>query len=193
MREEGRGVHQERAPRKGNAHRRQHAPQHADRRVVLPDAAGRLALHDRLHALHWPGAAAAVRLSPVLPVAPVPGLLGRTADRPVRAHHHGHPPADGRAGGRPRLHHRRYLPLEKLPRSARPDDLDGELPRRLRAAPHRRLSNNGHPGPLLTFYGSEGTLEYNGGSFTLFHNRPRTASAIPRIPGRRRPRRGSGI
>jgi len=30
-------------------------------------------------------------------------------------------------------------------------------------------SFNGHPGPLLTFYGSEGTLEYNGGSFKFFH------------------------
>ena len=34
------------------------------------------------------------------------------------------------------------------------------------------MSNNGHPGPLLTFYGSEGTLEYNGGSFTFFHEPP---------------------
>jgi predicted dehydrogenase len=34
-------------------------------------------------------------------------------------------------------------------------------------------SSNGHPGPLLTFYGSEGTLEYNGGSFKFFHE-PRT-------------------
>ena len=33
-------------------------------------------------------------------------------------------------------------------------------------------SSNGHPGPLLTFYGSEGTLEYNGGSCTVL---PRTA------------------
>jgi predicted dehydrogenase len=30
-------------------------------------------------------------------------------------------------------------------------------------------SSNGHPGPLLTFYGSEGTLEYNGGSLKFFH------------------------
>ena len=36
-------------------------------------------------------------------------------------------------------------------------------------------SSNGHPGPLLTFYGSEGTLEYNGGSFTFFHE-PRAES-----------------
>jgi len=28
---------------------------------------------------------------------------------------------------------------------------------------------NAHPGPLLTFYGSTGTLEYNGDSFTFFH------------------------
>jgi predicted dehydrogenase len=36
-------------------------------------------------------------------------------------------------------------------------------------------SSNGHPGPLLTFYGSEGTLEYNGGSFTFFQE-PRDES-----------------
>jgi predicted dehydrogenase len=30
-------------------------------------------------------------------------------------------------------------------------------------------ASNGHPGPLLTVYGSEGTLEYNGGSFKFFH------------------------
>ena len=29
-------------------------------------------------------------------------------------------------------------------------------------------ASNGHPGPLLTFYGSEGTLEYDGGSFKFF-------------------------
>jgi len=35
-----------------------------------------------------------------------------------------------------------------------------------------RLSStamNGHPGPLLTVYGTEGTLEYGGGSCKLFH------------------------
>jgi predicted dehydrogenase len=32
---------------------------------------------------------------------------------------------------------------------------------------------NGHPGPLLTFYGSEGTLEYGGSSCKLYHE-PRT-------------------
>jgi len=30
-------------------------------------------------------------------------------------------------------------------------------------------ASNGHPGPALTFYGSEGTLEYDGGSFKHFH------------------------
>ncbi len=30
-------------------------------------------------------------------------------------------------------------------------------------------ASNGHPGPLLTFYGSEGTLEYTGGSFKQFY------------------------
>ncbi len=34
---------------------------------------------------------------------------------------------------------------------------------------------NGHPGPLLTFYGSEGTMEYDGDSFKLFHE-PRSES-----------------
>lgn len=34
-------------------------------------------------------------------------------------------------------------------------------------------SANGHPGPALTFYGSEGTLEYNGTSFT-HHYEPRS-------------------
>jgi predicted dehydrogenase len=34
-------------------------------------------------------------------------------------------------------------------------------------------ASNGHPGPLLTFYGSEGTLEYNGGSMKHFYE-PRT-------------------
>jgi predicted dehydrogenase len=41
-----------------------------------------------------------------------------------------------------------------------------------------RLSStamNGHPGPFLTFYGSEGTLEYNGGTMKLY-NEPRTES-----------------
>jgi predicted dehydrogenase len=37
------------------------------------------------------------------------------------------------------------------------------------------MSSNGHPGPLLRFYGSEGTLEYNGTSFTHFHE-PRSES-----------------
>jgi predicted dehydrogenase len=39
-----------------------------------------------------------------------------------------------------------------------------------------RLSStamNGHPGPLITVYGSEGTLEYTGGSFKLYYE-PRT-------------------
>jgi predicted dehydrogenase len=39
-----------------------------------------------------------------------------------------------------------------------------------------RLSStagNGHPGPILTFYGSEGTLEYTGTSFKYFYE-PRT-------------------
>jgi predicted dehydrogenase len=34
-------------------------------------------------------------------------------------------------------------------------------------------ASNGHPGPLLTIYGSEGTLEYRGGSFKHFYQ-PRT-------------------
>jgi predicted dehydrogenase len=34
-------------------------------------------------------------------------------------------------------------------------------------------ASNGHPGPLLTIYGSEGTLEYTGGSFKHFYE-PRT-------------------
>jgi predicted dehydrogenase len=41
-----------------------------------------------------------------------------------------------------------------------------------------RLSStacNGHPGPILTFYGTEGTLEYNGTSFTWFYE-PRSES-----------------
>jgi predicted dehydrogenase len=36
-------------------------------------------------------------------------------------------------------------------------------------------ASNGHPGPLLRFYGSEGTLEYNGGSFTYYYE-PRSES-----------------
>ena len=41
-----------------------------------------------------------------------------------------------------------------------------------------RLSStaiNGHPGPLLTFYGTEGTLEYNGDSFKYYYE-PRSES-----------------
>jgi predicted dehydrogenase len=34
-------------------------------------------------------------------------------------------------------------------------------------------ASNGHPGPVLTFYGSEGTLEYTGSSFKYFYE-PRT-------------------
>jgi predicted dehydrogenase len=34
---------------------------------------------------------------------------------------------------------------------------------------------NGHPGPLLTFYGTEGTLEYDGDSFKYFYE-PRSES-----------------
>ena len=30
-------------------------------------------------------------------------------------------------------------------------------------------ANNGHPGPALTFYGTDGTLEYNGGSMTYYY------------------------
>jgi predicted dehydrogenase len=30
-------------------------------------------------------------------------------------------------------------------------------------------ASNGHPGPMLTFYGTEGTLEYHGGSFKYFY------------------------
>lgn len=30
-------------------------------------------------------------------------------------------------------------------------------------------ANNGHPGPPLTFYGTEGTLEFRGDSFTFYH------------------------
>jgi predicted dehydrogenase len=33
-------------------------------------------------------------------------------------------------------------------------------------------SGNAHPGPLLTIYGSEGTIEYNGGSFIHYHQPP---------------------
>ena len=36
-------------------------------------------------------------------------------------------------------------------------------------------SSNGHPGPVLTFYGNAGTLEYNGDSFTFF-NEPESDS-----------------
>jgi predicted dehydrogenase len=36
-------------------------------------------------------------------------------------------------------------------------------------------SSNGHPGPILTFYGTEGTLEYSGTSFT-WHYEPRSES-----------------
>lgn len=36
-------------------------------------------------------------------------------------------------------------------------------------------ASNGHPGPLLTIYGSEGTLEYSGGSFKHFFE-PRSES-----------------
>ena len=36
-------------------------------------------------------------------------------------------------------------------------------------------AQNGHPGPLLTFYGTEGTMEYNGGSLKLF-SEPRAES-----------------
>jgi predicted dehydrogenase len=34
-------------------------------------------------------------------------------------------------------------------------------------------ASNGHPGPILTVYGSEGTLEYTGGSFKHYYE-PRT-------------------
>ena len=34
-------------------------------------------------------------------------------------------------------------------------------------------AQNGHPGPLLTFYGTEGTMEYTGGSFKVY-DEPRT-------------------
>jgi predicted dehydrogenase len=34
-------------------------------------------------------------------------------------------------------------------------------------------AQNGHPGPLLTFYGTEGTMEYTGGSLK-YHYQPRT-------------------
>jgi len=34
-------------------------------------------------------------------------------------------------------------------------------------------AQNGHPGPLLTFYGTEGTMEYTGSSFKVYHQ-PRT-------------------
>jgi hypothetical protein len=36
-------------------------------------------------------------------------------------------------------------------------------------------AENGHPGPILTFYGSEGTMEYHGGSLKLF-SEPRSES-----------------
>ena len=36
-------------------------------------------------------------------------------------------------------------------------------------------ASNGHPGPILTVYGSEGTMEYTGGSFKHFYE-PRTES-----------------
>jgi predicted dehydrogenase len=36
-------------------------------------------------------------------------------------------------------------------------------------------ASNGHPGPILTFYGSQGTLEYTGGSFKYYYE-PRTES-----------------
>jgi predicted dehydrogenase len=36
---------------------------------------------------------------------------------------------------------------------------------------------NAHPGPLLTFYGTEGTLEYDGGSMKLYHE-PRSESFV---------------
>jgi len=36
-------------------------------------------------------------------------------------------------------------------------------------------ASNGHPGPVLTIYGSQGTIEYNGDSFKYYHQ-PRTES-----------------
>ena len=79
----------------------------------------------------------AARLRPpaLLPVAALLGLLGRPADRPLRAPHHRHAPAHGRAGARERLQLRRHLPLEELPRGAGPDGVDGEVPGGLRPAP----------------------------------------------------------
>ena len=54
-------------------------------------------------------------------------------------------------------------------------------------------ASNGHPGPILTFYGTEGTLEYNGRSFTLvLPSRAPRASATPCTRGRTRRWRSSG-
>ena len=139
VREEGRRVHQERQARTGHARRGQDPPQQQRRRLVLPHPARRVAVHGRLQAVPRLRDAAGLRPPPLLPVASLLGLLRRPADGSLRAPHHGHAPVDGRAGTRERLHVRRHLPLEELPRGARPDDVDGEVPRRLRAAPDQHV------------------------------------------------------
>ena len=127
-----------------------------------------------------------IRPAALLPVAALLGLLGRAADRPLRAPGDRHPPADGRPGAGERRQLRRHLPLEELPRGAGPDDLDGQV----LGGFVLRLSStagNGHPGPLLTFYGSEGTLEYTGSSFKYFHEPRSDSFGYSTTPGPRPP------
>ena len=134
---------------------------------VPPDASPR---DDRLGAVHRPGAAAPVRRRPLLPVAPVLGLLGRPADRPVRPHDHRDPHAHGREDGQSRHGHGRHQPFKNR---EVPDQMSAIVDYPDFTLTLTSTATNNHPYPLLTIMGTEGTLEYHG-SKLVYHSEPDT-------------------
>ena len=84
---------------------------------------------------------------------------------------------------------RRHLPLEELPRGAGPDDVDGEVPRRLRAAPHqhrRATATRGRSSRSTAARARSSTTATRSSSST---SPDRRTSATRRTRGRRRQRR----
>ena len=188
---EGGRPHQERPARAGHPRRGQVPPQHRDRRLVLPDPAGRLAGDRRLQELPRRRPAARVRPPPLLPVAPLLGLLGRPA-RPTSSCTSSPPRTSSWACRSRRASSASATSTTGRTTARCPDQMTSMV--KYPEGFVLRLSStasNGHPGPLLTFYGSEGTLEYNGRLVqVLLRAAHRELRRTRRTPGRR-PRRPS--
>ena len=186
--------HQEREARADHPGRGQVPPQHRHRRLVLPDPARRRAGDGRLQEASSARRRRTSSTSGASSSGASSGTTRRPSDGPLRGPGDGDAPADGRAGAGERLQLRRHLNWKNY-RDV-PDQMTSMVPYPegfvLRLS---STASNGDPGRLLTFDGSEGTLEYSDGSFKYFYE-PRTDAfgysnrILPE--GLRRQREGAG-